>query len=139
MVIWGGASKNNQNSLRIQQNSIICIYLKKDILTGSTYLRYKQNWMSFRLNRSTNNRYNCLYKKRYSFFIIKQYDKPMLRKVWLFNITVIYTNTSFGQKFINHHLDTVNFNSLPILMLKKILLMEMPTRRIVSTMFCITS
>lgn len=50
--------------------------------------------------------------KKSSFFFIKQNDKPS-GKDRLCNMKVLFTNTSFGQKFINY-LGPVIFNALPI-------------------------
>lgn len=53
-----------------------------------------------------------VYKKSSFFFFFKQNDNHT-REDRLFNTKVLYTNTNFGQKFINHP-GSVNFNSLPI-------------------------
>jgi len=111
MVIWGGASINVLKPLRVQQNSLIRICLKKDNLIGSTSLNYIEfNVLPLEL----------LYKKsaimfvhkKSDFFFIKQNDKP-LGEDRLCNIKVLFTNTSFGQKFINY-MGPVIFNALPI-------------------------
>jgi len=52
-----------------------------------------------------------VYKKS-SFFFIKQNNKP-IGEDRLYNIKVLFTNTSFGQQFINY-LGLVIFNSLSI-------------------------
>jgi len=63
MVIWGGASINVLKPLRVQQNSLIRICLKKDNLIGSTLLNYIEfNVLSVEL----------LYKKSALMFVYKK-------------------------------------------------------------------
>ena len=63
MVIWGGAFKNNLKPLKVQQNSIIRICLKRDNLIASTLLNYKEfNVLPFEL----------LYKKTTIMFVYKK-------------------------------------------------------------------
>ncbi|KAF0756240.1 Reverse transcriptase domain-containing protein [Aphis craccivora] len=80
MVILGRTTKNVLNLLRIQHNSIICIFFKKKNIIGFTCSNYKEfnilSLVSFGLQ----------YKKKCYMFVYKK--------------SMINIKTSFGQKFI---------------------------------------
>jgi hypothetical protein len=63
-------------------------------------------------------------------FFIKQNDKP-IEEEWSFNIKIIYTKTSYGQKYINY-LCPVNFSSLPIDSKRNIFLNNINIKKFIS-------
>ena len=107
--IWGGATANVIKPLQLQQNKIIRVCLGKKDLVGSTVHNYKElNVLPFKL----------IYQKLAILWVIKNIntwfnlkrveDKRINRA---YNAPVAYTNTSYGQRFLDYQGPTI-FNSM---------------------------
>lgn len=75
--------------------------------------RIIKNLTCFRLNCSQKTNIIMFVHKKSSVFFFKQNYDYIMRENRLFNIKILYSNTSVGQNFINS-LDLVNLNSFPI-------------------------
>jgi len=118
LLVWGGLRDNILNALVVNQNNIVRICLNKFTLEGSTKANYRElGVLPIRL----------LYKKIAIMYLVKKFNldkyhnklsnKRELRK---YDLTVNYTNKSFGQCFVDY-LGPTFFNSMPFEFKKKLL------------------
>ena len=117
LLVWGGLRDNILNALVVNQNNIVRICLNKFTLEGSTKANYRElGVLPIRL----------LYKKIAIMNLVKKFNldkyhkessnKRELRK---FDLTVNYTNKSYGQCFVDY-LGPTFFNSMPFDLKKNI-------------------
>lgn len=107
--IWGGTTENVLKPLKLQQNKMIRVCLGKHSLEGSTLKNYQElKVLPVKL----------IYKKFAILWVVKNINNwfnkttiDLKRMDRAYNATVSYTNTSFGQRFLDYQ-GPICFNSL---------------------------